>query len=372
MGKRTFGARIAAAAAIGALLAPLAVGTATATAEAPGGGQVAEVTDTLRVGPLHLAASGSPGDMHAGSDLVPRPTGDFVLKGFRADIVYADGTPVARSDVHLHHIAIAEIDREDPACPGRHAPGFPEIPVNVILASGAERTPIRLDDPFGYSSPDGAWGANWHVVNASAAEQDVFIEYEIDYLPGLDHPDLVEATPYFMDVAGDCGTAEYPVPGDGGPGSVHTREWEFPIARSGTILGTGGHLHTGGIATELHAGNGDLICRSEPTTGHSGHAAERTSHHQHSPGVEAMTQCRGIMRPVAAGEVLRLAAIYENDEPVADAMGINITFIAHGWSPPLPQVTSSTTSTSTTAPATTTTAPATPAAPVSVTPTYTG
>lgn len=375
MGERTgVRARRGIAAAVAVLLAPLAVTTAAAEAPIDGAGAVAEVTETLRVGPLHLDADGNPGSFLAASDLVPRPEGDFVLKGFRADLVYEDGTPVARDDVHLHHIAIAEINVEDPACPGRHAPGLPDLPVRVILASGAERTPIRLNDPFGYSEPAVQWGANYHLVNVSDTAQDIFIEYEIDLLPGLDHPDLVEATPYFMDVAGDCGTAEFDVPGDGGPGSTFTKSADFPMPSWGTILGTGGHLHSGGIATELHAGNGDLICRSTPTTAHTGHSASRTSHHgEHGPGVEAMTQCNGVMRRVEAAEVLRLSAIYDNEEPVAGAMGINITFVAHGWTPPMPQIASSTT-TSTTVPetTTTTTAPATPAPAITATPTFTG
>jgi hypothetical protein len=349
-------------------------------------------TEKLRAGPFTMNAGG----MAAMSSLVPRPDGDMVVHHFSADLVYEDGTAVPREDVHLHHIAIARLNAEDPACPGRVVGGiYPNLKVWVIFASGAERTPIDINDPFGYFEPDGAWGANIHLVNASDAKQKVYVEYTVKYRKGLDHPEIVPTTPYFMDVAGKCTTAEYNVPGSGIEGTTHTKSWDFTMPEQGTVLGTGGHLHYHGVATELYDGDQKLLCRSEAVYDDDGHGhqhsapLDRTSHdHQHGEAVQGMTTCPWVMETVEEGEVLQLRSIYHNSEPVIAAMGINITMIAHNFVPPpewFPQVPSTTTttapiettttteggSTSTTAGQTTTTVSAT-AAPINATPNYTG
>jgi hypothetical protein len=373
-----------------AALKPMTITAATAS-EGSDRTHTVEHDDTiyeqkLRVGPFNMGVGGQVNQ----SNVVPRPAGDFVLKHWSADVVREDGTPVAHGDVHLHHIAIARLNAEDPACPSRVVGGaYPNLKAWVILASGAERTPIELADPFGYFEPTGAWGANYHLMNTSAAPQNgVYIEYTVKYLKGLDHPELISTTPYFMDVAGHCTSADYDVPGSGIPGTTHTKTWDFTMPEDGTVLGTGGHLHYHGIATELYDGSDKLLCRSEAVYGEGGHEHSaplgdaRTSH-DHGEGVDAMTSCPWVMEPVEEGEALQLRSIYHNENPVIGAMGINITMIAHNWLPPpewFPQqITTTTTAptttggqqTTTTAQQTTTSAPPT-AAPIPATPTYTG
>src|SRR5215218_8261728 len=75
----------------------------------PGGGDV--VTKTFRYGPFTLG----PGQEVMGSPAsgLPRPTGDFSIKGAKFDIVDSAGNPVSVHDVHLHHIVLTTSARDD-------------------------------------------------------------------------------------------------------------------------------------------------------------------------------------------------------------------------------------------------------------------
>lgn len=294
-------------------------------------GPIEEVT-TL-VGPISLDAMGGAHWQDEVNDAIPKPAIDvpgvdwYAIRGASFDVVDAEGTPVPRHDVHLHHFVLAHVGQVDPACPSRQVKGFN---VRPHLGSGSERTPIALPEPYAFKLWDDAiWAASWHVMNMTAQPKEVYLKYTIAYQPGRTNANTRWVDPWFLDVDSACG-AVFDVPGDGGPGSVFeiSRSWTVqppagtvPAPTEGLVVGTGGHLHDGGIATELRGGDGALICRSEADYG--GHDPS------HGMPIDVIWPC-ATHHPIEAGEQLTLHALYDNSQPYDDVMGINLTFLWWG------------------------------------------
>lgn len=273
----------------------------------PGGG--AESVDTYRVGPFDLAPAGQPGSDDQGwGTNIPRPDGAFGMKSIEFRVVEADGTPVPHGDMHLHHIVMMNSARQSQNCSN-----WPER----FAGTGSEMTPTDLADPYAYLVGAGdRWSATWHIMNESSEAKEVYIEYEIGYQPGATTENTRGVTPFFLDVTG-CGNSEYDVPGNGGPGSVHTtsRTWNAPW--DGLLVRSEGHVHGGGIDISLeHEPSGDT-CTMVAKYGHS--------HPHGAPG--EITDCTAHNR-FERGDRYTVTARYDNDEPVAGAMGI---VMAYAW-----------------------------------------
>jgi hypothetical protein len=275
----------------------------------PGGGTV--VQGTYRIGPFNLSPVGQSGAEHQGFQAtMPRPTGPFGLKAMDFDIVYANGEPVPHTAVHLHHIVMMNRARTSPNCST-----WPER----FAASGSERTPIRIGDPYAYLVGAGdQWSALWHIMNESSTAQQVYIQYKMGYQPAANATNTRGVTPFFLDVTG-CGNSEYDVPGDGGPGSVHvnSRTWTAPW--TGMVLSFGGHLHGGGIDIRLQ----------NDTTG-EGCTMKAHYDHSHSHGAPGYIDTCGAHNRVNAGDRYSLISRYENDEFIDGAMGIVLAYVWRG------------------------------------------
>ncbi len=329
---------VAAAVLVALTLATLPLAGSTAAAEDqplfndPGGDSADIEYATVQVGPFDLDPRGTGHWQDEGDAAVPKPSIDnpdvpyWALKSATFDLVDNTGTPIPRHDVHLHHFVIATVGADDPACPGRTMDGYKVWP---HLASGAERTPITLPDPYAMKVWDSeVWGATWHLMNMSNEPQQVWVKYTIGYDPDATNENTRWATPWFMDVTtqdgvpASCGGAEYDVPGGGGSGSEHhrTRTWEIPF--DGLMVGSGGHLHEGGLATEIYDSEDRLLCRSSAVYDTSGASARR-------PPFEGVVPC-AMHHRVEAGDELTLHSIYDNSIPWAAVMGINLTFFWWG------------------------------------------
>ncbi|HEY8525266.1 MAG TPA: hypothetical protein VIL48_09895 [Acidimicrobiales bacterium] len=267
----------------------------------PGGGE--SVTETFRLGPFDLAPEGNSGDQDVGFRFgIPRPEGSFGIKAMSFDVVDEDGNPVPNHDVHLHHIVLASSARQDTYCPGGER----------FAGAGAERNPIELPGPYAYFvGARDRWDATWHVMNTSGQARTVYIEYEIDYEPGANEENSRPVVPFFLPVTG-C-TTEYDVPGDGGPGSVHTRTrtWQAPF--DGWLVMAVGHLHEGGIDISIRDDRTGLSCTMNAEYGH-GHGGG------HNPP-ERITTCP-VHYPVQRGQNFTVISRYDNSQPYQDVMGI--------------------------------------------------
>jgi len=274
----------------------------------PGGGAVSN--GTFRLGPFNLAPMGQSGDEDQGSQgNIPKPPTPFGMKNITFDLVYADGTSVPHSAAHLHHVVLMNPARRSMFCTQQ----WPER----FAGSGSERTPISFPDPYAYMTNAGEqWNALWHVMNESDQPQQVYIQYKVGYQTGANSSNTRSVTPFFLDVTG-CGGSTYQVPGNGGPGSVHTntRTWTAPWG--GYLVGAGGHLHGGGIDITIRNNTQNLACTMTAKYEHS--------HPEGAPG--SITTCP-VHKRVNQGDSFSVISRYDNSQPYTDVMGI---VMAYGW-----------------------------------------
>jgi hypothetical protein len=276
----------------------------------PGGGEV--IVQNYRIGPFNLSPVGQSGDQSQGFRAnIPRPSGAFGLKSINFDIVDAAGNPVGHQDVHMHHVVLMNNARQSQFCSG-----WPER----FAASGSERTPIAAPDPYAYLvGANDAWSGLWHIMNESTTARQVYIQYKIGYQPGANSTNTRGVVPFFLDVTG-CGNSEYNVPGNGGPGSVHTnkRVWTAPF--TGMLVGAGGHVHGGGINIGLRDEATGVECTMKAHYEHS-HGTE------HSPGY--IDTCPVHVK-VTQGQQFSVVSRYDNSQPWTQVMGIVMAFVWPG------------------------------------------
>jgi hypothetical protein len=272
----------------------------------PGGGEVIQTAYTI--GPFNLSPMGQSGsESQSVQGTIPRPSGAFGLKSITFDLVDAAGNPVGHGDVHLHHVVLMNNARTSPYCSN-----WPER----FAAAGSERTPMAMPDPYAYMvGANDRWSALWHVMNMSDTPRQVYIQYKMGYQPGATAQNTRGVTPFFLDITG-CGNSEYDIPGDGGPDSIHTRSrtWETPW--EGYFVGSGGHVHGGGIDITIKDDVDNLWCTMTAKYEHSHHGG---------PG--SITACTP-HEHFGAGDPFTVTARYENDEPLDGVMGI---VLAYAW-----------------------------------------
>jgi plastocyanin len=141
------------------------------------------------------------------------------------------------------------------------------------FAAGEEKTIINVPEGYGYHyDPGDKWLMNYMIHNLTPNPTSVYITYDIDFLPDTEPAaqGVTPVHPLWMDVSGP---RFYPVfdaiKGQGRKG-VFTfpdqaraaqksdigaaHQWTAP--RDVTLVGTAGHLHPGGLWTDLTATRG--------------------------------------------------------------------------------------------------------------------
>ena len=278
-------------------------------------------TLTYRFGPIHVG----PGQNRiefAGNDL--KPPGDGWITRFKPNLTYADGTVPRVDVVHLHHgVWLSN--------------GLP------LFAAGEEKTEITAPPGYGWRHrASDQWVMNHMVHNLTPTPADVYIDYELDFVPdGVAPPQEVRTL--WMDV---MGLMVYPVfdvhRGAGGRDGRYTypdeaglkryRRNRVTIQEDGVLVGAGGHLHPGGLWTDLKLerdGRRVRLFRSrakyfEPAGAVSWDVAMRVTPPQWRVGVK-----RGDVLSVSATYDSRRASWYE-------AMGIMQVAFAPGGTGPDP------------------------------------
>jgi len=172
-----------------------------------------------------------------------RPAVDGWIVGFRPNLVRRDGS-VPRVDVtHLHH-------------------GVWLNQFGPLFAAGEEKTAIIAPPGYGwrYRTSD-PWQMNHMIHNLTPTRDEVFITYELDFIPdgAPAAQGIREIRTAWLDTVGGF----YPVfdakRGNGGKDRRFTYPDEAPAAprngwvvpEDGALVGTGGHLHPGGLWTDL-------------------------------------------------------------------------------------------------------------------------
>jgi plastocyanin len=173
-----------------------------------------------------------------------KPQVDGWITGFRPNLVRKDGS-VPRVDViHLHH-------------------GVWLKNLAPLFAAGEEKTEFAAPPGFGwrYKTTD-QWHMNHMIHNLTPTPEEVYITYELDFVPDTSAAaaGMNEIETVWLDV---MGLSAYPVfdakRGTGGkdkrltypdeiPGAPR-HSWTAPV--DGALVGTAGHLHPGGLWTDM-------------------------------------------------------------------------------------------------------------------------
>ncbi|HKH16168.1 MAG TPA: hypothetical protein VKA57_01480 [Solirubrobacteraceae bacterium] len=200
-------------------------------------------------GVQHLAFSYGPLKIAPGRNTMERainqqrPAVDGWIVGFRANLQRSDGS-VPRGDViHLHH--------------GVWLKDFAPL-----FAAGEEKTHITAPPGYGWRYRTGdAWHMIHMIHNLTPDPDEVFITYEIDFIPDGAPPahgiqtietawlDTVGgAYPVFDAKRGSGGSdRRFTYPDEAEAAPRHT--WTVP--QDGALVRTAGHLHPGGLWTDL-------------------------------------------------------------------------------------------------------------------------
>lgn len=220
-----------------------------------------ERTLKFRYGPI-IVAPGQNDIVFEGNDKKPPVPG--WITSFKPDLVYADGTPSRTDVIHLHHGVWLNNGR----------PQF---------AAGEEKSILDLPDGFGWRSvPGDRWVMNHMIHNLTPNRAEVYITYELGFIPDGDAAatGIRTVQTKWLDV---MGLRAYPVfdadRGAGGKDGRYTYPDEAPgyrpaaypfnrwkVEEDGAIIATVGHLHPGGLHTELKVtrdGRTVTIFRSE-------------------------------------------------------------------------------------------------------------
>ena len=297
-----------------ARIARVLIAGAAAALAAPALGHTAERTLTFTTGPIAVQAYA----VAQAPMLAQSPKLDGYVVGMSAEVVDAEGRVQGRDKVMLHHIVFAKLGVRDYTCGGSTGERF--------FAEGEERLALSL--PKGYGYPNRAtdsWGLLYMLMNHQPRTLRGYIRYTVRYVTG---EKLTPVRPIWLDVRNCTGPDPvFDVPGGGKRFSTFTETADFTMAESGRLVAGGGHLHGGGLRVELH----NVSCGSKPFESRPTWGGPVPRPILHEPGptkMSAFTSTVGI--PVARGQKLRLAAVYDNRAPHTRAMGIMLLFLAPG------------------------------------------
>lgn len=206
-------------------------------------------TISYRYGPLKIEPGQNLIKINS-TKLFPNRPG-FITR-FQPNLIYSDGT-VPRVDVlHLHH-------------------GVWLVNGSPQFAAGEEKTILQLPQGFGWpTNPNDRWLVNDMIHNLLPSEDQVYLTWTIDFLPAEYAAGLRPVRTLWMDVAG---LRAYPV-FDANRSMGQKGRYTFPDQASGserekiglaatftadrdlTLVAAMGHLHPGGLHTDLKVNRG--------------------------------------------------------------------------------------------------------------------
>ena len=175
----------------------------------------------------------------------------------RPDLTYLDGK-VPRVDVlHLHHGVWVNLSRPNTTN------NLPEL----FFAAGEEKTIFQLPKGYGYRyEASDNWLLNHMIHNLTPIAKEVKMVYEIDFIPDTAPAakKIKPARPIWMDVESGKIYPIFNVEKNSGKKNIFTYPNDDPNAypagrqrnawtvdRDGVLLATAGHLHPGGLHTDL-------------------------------------------------------------------------------------------------------------------------
>jgi hypothetical protein len=289
---------------------------------------------------------------------VPKPAVDGFMIRMKPNLLYALGNGKCcgkapdTSIVHLHHaVWLSNGGAGAGEGQGRFYGGL-----YPFMASGEEKTAIEFPTGFGYPiSTQDTWVLNYMIHNLTNRPLKVYVTYAMDFVPATAPlaSTITPVHPIWMDVENHHLYPVYDVKrGSGKKGKFTFPDMannpygngpplnEFTVDHPGTLIGTAGHLHPGGLYDDL-----DLI---RPGVNPSGGAIPgpvpnsvrlfRSQAQYWDPGHKpiswdvSMRATAPDWRPqVQQGDVMRISATYESKlASWYEVMGIMVVWEAWG------------------------------------------
>jgi hypothetical protein len=311
-----------------------------------------------RVGPFQV----TPGQNEIGNRIIDsKPAVDGWITRIRPDLVYTNGRVPGVDVIHLHHGVWLNLSRSDAT--------WPALPQR-FFAAGEEKTIFRFPKGYGYEyRASDTWLLNHMIHNLTPVPAEVYMVYEIDFIPRSSPAarGIRPARPIWMDVenekiypvfdvrkgaGGRDGRFTYPAEASGAyAGRGRVNEWVAD--RDGVLVATAGHLHPGGLYTDLYlrrpgarigrarcsaraSARARRRCRRNAPRGRGDRAhlfRSRAKYFEPAGAVSwdvAMTGTRPDWRvAVRKGDVLSTTATYQSRRAAWwESMGITIVYMA--------------------------------------------
>src|SRR5215210_8395906 len=283
-----------------------------------------------KVGPFNII----PGQNDIGYQVITeKPQENGYITRIRPDLTYLDGRVPGVDVIHLHHGVWLNLARHDVTMPF-----LPER----FFAAGEEKTRMRL--PKGYGYPVKASDPlllNHMSHNLTPRPTQVYMVYEVVFIPKGSRAarGIRPVRPVWMDVengsaypvfnvrmgSGKKGRYTYPnnarSPYRGGP-----KKNQWTVDRPGVLVATAGHLHPGGLYTDLKLRRGR---RSAPLF------RSKARYYEPAGAVSWDVAMTGTPRDwrvkVRKGDVLSTSATYDTRRGSWwESMGIMVTWMADG------------------------------------------
>ena len=203
---------------------------------------------------------------------VPKPMQDGYIVRFVPNLTRRDGSIPPTDKIHLHHAVWLKFG-------GSSTPGYP---AEIFAAVGEEKTKFAFPRPYGYPVKAGdVWILNDMIHDLTNRGMRLYITWTVDFVKADSELGrrLKPIRPIWLDVergsaypvfdvlqgSGRNGRYTYPNDDPNYSGYRENRN-EAVIDRPGTLVATAGHVHPGGLYTNLRLQRGDrskLIFRSE-------------------------------------------------------------------------------------------------------------
>ncbi|MGA7396859.1 MAG: hypothetical protein WBW62_05360, partial [Solirubrobacterales bacterium] len=179
-----------------------------------------------------------------------KPSVNGWITAFKADLVDTEGNVPSSSRVMFHHGVFINMSRG----------------AEKFFATGEEKTAMVMPDGYGYRyKASDSWMLNEMIHNLVPDVMDLTATYTISFIPDSEPEaaSIKAAEPIWLDVenyktypvfdvlrdsGGADGEFSYPADFEGAyPAGLN----EWTASKPGVLLGTTGHVHTGGLSTEL-------------------------------------------------------------------------------------------------------------------------
>jgi hypothetical protein len=297
-----------------------------------------------KIGPFNIV----PGQNDIGYALISeRPQVDGYFTRIKPNLTYVDGRVPGVDVIHLHHGVWVNFSRSNPT--GGYG-------AELFFPAGEEKTTMKLPSGYGYpvKASDGLL-LNHMIHNLTPIPTQVYMTYEVDFVPAASSAGraIRPVRPIWMDVQhnnlypvfnvrkGSGRKGRYTYPNDArNPYRGGRKLNQWVVDRPGVLVATAGHLHPGGLHTDLYVRRrGEHIRPSRRLhaprgRGNRAHLFRSVARYFEPAGAVswdvAMTHTRRDWRvKLRRGDVLSVSATYDTRRASWwESMGIMVAYMA--------------------------------------------